>query len=137
MTLKCIGGTLTILTLLFTTWSAHAYGWVDAIWNHELGSSRLVGYKQGEHLVLSKIYTGTPGTNARFRYDLRVKVSTWNKPYTISSTADEKHLRQVLTVTLSPLRDRQQMKATFDHVVYKNGQKKLKFSGVTILRRLS
>jgi hypothetical protein len=110
---------------------------IPAIWHHGLNSSRLVDYKEGEHLVISDIWTGSLGSDAVVRHSLEVKVSAWDKPFSKSVESEDKQRKETLTVTLHRTNNPREMKAEFEHTVYEAKRVVLKFSGITLLVRES
>lgn len=110
---------------------------VPALWNHGLNSTNLVGYRKGEHLIISDMWTGALGNDAVIRHSLRVKVSAWNKPFTADWESDDKRQKETLTVTLRAMKNEREMGAEFDHTVFEDGRVVLRFSGTTILARLN
>lgn len=108
-----------------------------AKWNHGLSSIYLSDYKKDEHLIISSIYTGTPGLDGSVKHSLELKVSKWRKPVTKKYKSEDRNHKEILTVTLYKLDDSEIMKAKFKHIVYLNGRKELEFSGLTVLRRLN
>lgn len=127
---------LLIVLVIALASAAHAFRYLPATWRHDLGSTRLVGYKKGEHLIVSSIVTGTVGRDAVQKYGLDVKVSAWGKPFTAMQQSKDKKQKEVLIVTLYKMADIREMKAVFDDTVYESGKVKLKFSGTTLLARL-
>lgn len=113
------------------------YKSLPAKWNFTLHSTSLVGYKKGQHLVISSIYTGRLGAEASQKYGLEIKIDSWGKPFKSSFESPDKKTKEVFTVTLYELPDLNEMKAEFEDVVYENSNVKLKFSGVTILSRVN
>lgn len=116
---------------------SYSYESIPANWRHELHSTSLVGYKKGEHLIISSIYTGTLGKDAVVKHSLEVKVSTWGKPSTQVLELRAGTTRETLTVTLYELAQSKEMKADFEHVVFENDVIFLKFCGTTVLTRVS
>ena len=110
---------------------------IPAKWHHDLNSTVLVGYKKGEHLIISSIYTGTPTKDAVIKYYRQIKITSWDKPYTETFESNDKKIKEVLTVTLYETNNPREMKAEFEHLVVENGVITLKFSGITILTRIS
>ncbi|MDD5260760.1 MAG: hypothetical protein PHD76_02830 [Methylacidiphilales bacterium] len=108
---------------------------VPAKWHQGLDSTVLVGYKKGEHLIVSDIWTGTPGRDAVIKHMLAVKISQWGKPFTDQYESTDKKQKETLTVTLYETDNAQEMKAEFEHTVYETGKVVLRFSGITILQR--
>ena len=110
---------------------------IPAKWHHELSSTSLVGYKKGEHLIISFIHTGTLGKDAVVKHSLEVKVSAWAKPSTQVLELKDGKTRETLTVTLYEMTTPKEMKADFEHIVFENGVVVLKFCGTTVLTRVS
>ena len=122
--------------IIVLPFAAQAQESIQAVWRHELSSTRLVGYKENEQLVYSWIITGTYGVNATVRYTMEVKVDSLDKPFTATRESVDEKEKQTLMVTLHKLDDPKEIEAEFEHIVYQDEKVKLKFSGVTRLVRL-
>ena len=105
---------------------------VRAVYTHELLLTRLADAKKDEHVIQSSITDDHRVT----RYSVEVKVTSFGKPFTATSESADGHVKETLTVTLTPMDDAKQMQAKFDHVVRQDGEVRLQFSGLTVLARL-
>ncbi len=108
---------------------------LPALWHQGLSSTSLVGYQKDESLIISDVWTGTPTVDATVKYQSRVKVSAWDKPFNSTTESADKRQKEVLTVTLHETSNPKEMKAEFDHVISENGTIILRFSGITVLAR--
>ncbi len=116
---------------------ADDYMSVSAIWHHNLASTVLKGYKTGEHFIISSIMKGEPGVNAESRNMVELKVTAWGKPFTETIESPDQTEKDVFTVTLFETSDPKEMKADFDHTVYKDKKIFLRFRGTTMLVRVN
>lgn len=112
---------------------------IPAKWHHELYSTYLTDYKKDEHLIISSIYSGTPGKDAVVKYDIEVKIESWdtefiqNKQYEYNKSK----YKEILSITLSKMHDPKCMKAKYSHIVIMNGIKEIESSGLTELVRVN
>lgn len=130
----CIG--IILLAYFASAQGTHDYESVAALWHHGLSATRLAGYKNSERLLVSDIWSGTPGQNAIIKYSFKIKVNVWGRQFTTSSQAADKKSRETLSVTLFKTTNRREMSAHFEHIVYEKGEVKLRFCGVTRLPRI-
>jgi hypothetical protein len=110
---------------------------VPSLWHHGLNSTRLDDYHEGEHLIISDIWTGALGSDAVVKHNLEVKVSAWGKQFSTSFESEDKHRKEMLTVTLHKTETPTEMRAEFDHTVYEGSRVVLRFSGMTLLARVN
>lgn len=128
---------LAILISMVAATTASSLESIPARWHHDLSSTYLTDYRNGEHLIISNIWTGTLGHDAVVKYSLEVKVSAWDKPFIATNESADRQHKEVLNVTLHETNNPKEMEAEFEHTVYEDGQTYLKFSGVTILARVN
>jgi len=101
----------------------------------------LVGDKASELRIHSGIYAGVLGHNASQRFAQEVRVQAWGKPFTVTSRVyqrpdlerDGTTYKEVFTVTLYETEDPKEMRAEFEHIVYRNEKIYLRFAGITIV----
>jgi len=117
--------------------SADDYASIPAIWHHDIASTVLKGYKPGEHFIISTITKGMPGINAEAGHMVELKVSAWGKPFTETIESPDRTEKDVFAVTLFETSNPKEMKADFNHTVYKANKMFLKFSGTTVLVRVN
>lgn len=115
---------------------AYAFESIPAIWHQGLSISRLVGYEKGEYLVVSDIWTGTPGRDAVVRHSLEVKVDLPGRAFTATQAATAKTPKETLTVTLIGTENPKELAAHFEHTVGEGNNVQLQFSGITRLVNL-
>jgi hypothetical protein len=113
--------------------SAADYKYIASDWLHELGITRLAGYGDGEFLVLSEIIQQRPIPTVR--HHLEVKISALGKTFTAASESTDRKRRESLAILLRASPDPKQFKVAFDHMVFEDGVRTLRFSGVTFLPR--
>ncbi len=128
---------LLLLLLVVCTSQGFALKSVRAKWNHELSVTILKERKEGEHLVISAISSGTPAVDAVQKYRLDIMVNQWGKPFSTAKHDQRNEPIEILKVTLWETENPKEMKCDFTHEVYENGKEFLRFSGTTILPRLN
>ena len=122
-----------LLGFLGGTPLAADYKYIQADWVHELGITRLAGFKDGEFLVLSDISQRRPALTVR--HHLEVRVSALDKLFTTTEQSTDTKQRETLTILLRVTPDPKQFKVEFDHTVYENGEQKFRFAGITFVPR--
>ena len=113
--------------------SASDYKYIPGNWLHELGITRLAGYRDGEFLVLSDIIQQRP--TRTIRHHLEVKISALDKMFTATGEPTDTKHTESLTILLHATADPMQFEVEFDHTVFDDGKQTLRFAGMTILPR--
>ena len=116
--------------------AADDYKSVPALWQQGISITRLTDYKQSERLVISDIWSGTPGQDAVMKHSLKVKVDTWGKRFITTYESANKKDKEIFSVTLYKTTNPREISAHFEHIVYANGEIKLRFCGITRLARI-
>jgi hypothetical protein len=141
-TTDCIRLALWLLAVLLTTslgagQAAEQQESVPSLWHQSISITRLTEYKQSERLVISDIWSGTPGQDAAIKHSLKVKVNVWGRPFTTASgSADKKGDKETLSVTLYKTTNPMEISVHFEHIVYEKGEVKLRFCGITRVPRI-
>ncbi|EDY15761.1 hypothetical protein CfE428DRAFT_6714 [Chthoniobacter flavus Ellin428] len=116
----------------------------SAIWSQGIFSNRLADDKTTELWIYSFIYTGTLGDDASIRFEQKIKVPISGKPFTVVSPVYQRKdepqgakYKETLTVTLRKTNNPDELRAEYEHIVYRNKKIFLRFAGTLVDNRWS